>query len=96
MYASTPTHLSRALQEPRVLTNFLRYLQWYDFQSLGMTCTSCRNFLQHPKLRDVVLSAFVPGYQYCLRHADLGAARDVEIQFSDLNCFSACRILASE
>ncbi len=93
MPVPAPTPLSRALQEPRVLTHFLRYLQWHDFRSLAMTCTSCRNILQHPKLRDVVLSAFVPGYQYCLRHADLSASGDIEVQFSDLSYFSACRIL---
>lgn len=87
MHVPSPTPLSRALQEPRVLINFLRYLQWHDFRSLAVTCTSCRNLLQRRKLRDVVLSAFVPGYQYCLRHADLRAAGDVEVQFRDLNCF---------
>ena len=93
MPAPIPALLSRVLQEPRVLTKFLRYLQWHDFRSLAMTCTFSRSLLQHPKLRDVVLSAFVPGYQYCLRSADLRAAGDVELQLSDLSCFSACRIL---
>ncbi|KAH9002995.1 hypothetical protein EDB86DRAFT_103950 [Lactarius hatsudake] len=87
MPAPAPAPLSRALQEPRILTHFLRYLQWHDFRSLAMTHTSCRDLLQHPKLRDVVLSAFVPGYQYCLRHADLSASGDIEVRFSDLSHF---------
>ena len=84
--------LSRTFQEPRVLTHFLRRLQWHDFWSFTSTCTSFRNMLGHSKLRDAVLSAFVPGYQYCLRHADLSASGDIEVRFSDLNYFSGCRI----
>jgi hypothetical protein len=93
MSAPVPDPLSKALHEPRVLTKFLRYLQWHDFWSLAMTCTSYRNLLHHPTLRDVVLSAFVPGHQYCLRHADLSTAGDIEVRFSDLSYFSACRSL---
>jgi hypothetical protein len=41
---SDPTPLSIALQEPRVLTKFLRYLQWHDFRSLAMTCNLAETF----------------------------------------------------
>lgn len=83
----TPISLVSVLQEPRILANFLRYVHWDDFQSLARTCTTCSNVLQHPKLRDVVLSAFIPGYQHCLRHADVGTTSSITVQFKDLSRF---------
>ena len=87
-YTSSLVALDSLLQEPRVLANFLRYVHWDDFHSLALTCTACRNVLERPKLRDVVLSAFVPGYSYCLRHADVDILPSIAIQFSDLGNFS--------
>lgn len=81
--------LGSVLQEPRILTRLLRYVRWRDFQSLALTCSACSNVLHHPKLRNAVLSRFVPGYRYCLRRADadtIGSTIDVE--FSDLSHFS--------
>lgn len=92
MPASSRISLVSVFQEPRILANFLRYIQWHDFRSLALTCTACRNVLHHPELRNVVLSAFVPGFRYCLRHADLDSqSQDIDIQFHDLNDFSECR-----
>ncbi|KAI0254944.1 hypothetical protein BJV78DRAFT_1279575 [Lactifluus subvellereus] len=85
--ASTRISLVSVLQEPRILANFLRYTLWHDFRSLALTSTACRNVLQHPELRDAVLSAYVPGYQYCLRYADLHPSADIDIQLNDLNDF---------
>jgi hypothetical protein len=84
----TPISLVSVLQEPRILASFLRYVHWDDFQSLALTCTACTNVLQHPKLRDVVLSAFVPSYWYCLRHADVDSPSNIAVQFSNLSRFS--------
>ena len=80
--------LGSVLQEPRILARFLRYLRWHDFQSLALTCRACSDVLHHPKLRDAVLSRFVPGYRYCLRHADVDAVSSIDAQFSDLSHFS--------
>ena len=88
MSTMVPISLVIVLQQPRILTTFLRYVHWDDFQSLALTCPTCSNVLQHPKLRDVVLSAFVPGYSYCLRHADVGTPTSITLQFSDLDHFS--------
>jgi hypothetical protein len=90
MPASPRLSLVSVFQEQRILANFLRYIKWHDFRSLALTCTACRNVLHHPKLRNVVLSAFVPGFRYCLRHADLDSSEDIGIQFHDLNDFSEC------
>ncbi|KAI0001408.1 hypothetical protein BJV74DRAFT_882370 [Russula compacta] len=87
MSSSTHLPLSSVLQEPRILVTFLRYVRWRDFQSLFLTCTTCSSVLQHPKLRDAVLSAFVPGYRYCLRHADVDIPRNIDVQLSDLSHF---------
>jgi len=80
--------LGSVLQEPRILARFLRYVRWHDFQSLALTCKSCSNVLHHPKLRDAVLSRFVPGYRYCLRHADADSISSIDVEFSDLSHFS--------
>jgi hypothetical protein len=76
------------LQQPRILACFLRHVHWHDFQSLALTCSACRNVLHHPKLRDAVLSRFVPGYRYCLRHADVNTVSSIDVQFGDLSYFS--------
>ena len=91
MPVSTPISLVSVLQEPRILTTFLRYIRWHDFRSLALSSAACRNVLQHPELRDAVLSAYVPGYQYCLRYADLDSSADIDVQLHDLNDFSECR-----
>ncbi|KAI0300902.1 hypothetical protein BC826DRAFT_1160985, partial [Russula brevipes] len=80
----------------RILANFLRYVHWPDFQSLALTCTTCRNVLHHPELRDAVLSAYVPGYQCCRRYADADvvSSKHVDIQFIDLIHFMASQQLA--
>jgi hypothetical protein len=83
-----PGSLGSVLQEPRILTSFLRYVRWRDFQSLALTCTTCSNVLHHPKLRDAVLSRFVPGYRYCLRHANADTLSSIDVKFSDLSHFS--------
>lgn len=88
MFTWTPVSLVSVLQEPRILANFLRYVRWDDFQSLVQTCAAYSHVLQHPNLRDVVLSAYVPGYSYCLHHADIDTRRSIAVQFSDLNHFS--------
>ncbi len=80
--------LSSVLQEPCILARFLRYVRWRDFQSLAFTCRTCSNVLHHPKLRDAVLSRFVPGYRYCLRHADADTISSIDVEFSDLSHFS--------
>ncbi|KAI0264399.1 hypothetical protein BC834DRAFT_261510 [Gloeopeniophorella convolvens] len=87
--ASSRFSLSSVLQKPRILANFLRYTSWPEFRSLALTCKACRNVLKHPELRDAVLSAFIPGFDYCLRRADLDAYRDIEVRFIDLNHFMA-------
>jgi hypothetical protein len=87
-----PGSLGSVLQEPRILTRFLRYVRWHDFQSLALTCRTCANVLHHPKLRDAVLSRFVPGYRYCLRHGDADTISSIDVEFSDLNHFSEYRI----
>ncbi|KAH9960858.1 hypothetical protein BC827DRAFT_1132547 [Russula dissimulans] len=79
--------LVSVLQEPRILANVLRYTYWHDFHTLALTCTPCSNVLQRPELRDVVLSAFVPGYRDCLRLADPDAPCDINIELDDLNHF---------
>lgn len=86
--ALTRGSLGSVLQVPRILSRFLRYVPWHDFQSLALTCSACSNVLQHPKLRNAVLSRFVPGYRYCLRHADVGTVSTIDVQFSDLSHFS--------
>lgn len=84
--------LGSVLQEPRILTRFLRYVRWHDFQSLALTCRTCSNVLRDQKLRDAVLSRFVPGYRYCLRHADAFSISSIDVEFSDLSHFSECSI----
>jgi hypothetical protein len=93
MPASSRISLVSVFQESRILANFLRYIHWHDFRSLTLTCSACLNVLRHPKLRNTVLSAFVPGYQYCLRYADLDPSADIDVQLGDLNDFCECRRL---
>ncbi len=83
-----PRILRSVLQQPRILACFLRYVRWHDFRSLALTCRACSNVLHHPKLRDAVLSRFVPGYRYCLRHADINTISGIDVQFNDLSHFS--------
>jgi hypothetical protein len=86
-----PGYLGSVLKEPRILACLLRYVRWRDFRSLALTCRACSNVLQHPKLRDAVLSRFVPGYRYCLRHADADTiSSSIDVGFSDLSHFSEC------
>lgn len=80
--------LGSVLQEPRILTRFLRYVPWHDFQSLALTCSACSNVLHLSKLRNAVLSRFVPGYRYCLHYADLDTVGSIDVQISDLTNFS--------
>jgi hypothetical protein len=87
-----PGSLGSVLQEPRILTRLLRYVRWHDFQSLALTCRACSNALHHPKLRNAVLLRFVPGYRYCLRHADPDTISSIDVGFSDLSHFSECSI----
>jgi hypothetical protein len=80
--------LGSVLQQPRILARFLRFVHWRDFQSLALTCRACCSVLHYPKLRHVVLSRFVPGYRYCLSHADVNTVSSIDVQFSDLIHFS--------
>lgn len=82
-----PGSLRSVLQEPHILARFLRYVRWHDFQSLALTCRACSNVLHNPKLRDAVLSRFLPGYRYCLQHADADSISRIEVEFSDLSHF---------
>ena len=86
MFTWSPISLVSVLQEPRILANFLRYVHWDDFQSLLLSYAAYSHVLQHPNLRDVALSAYVPGYAHCLRHADPRSS--IAVQFSDLSHFS--------
>lgn len=88
MFAWAPISLVSLLQEPRILVHFLRYVPWDDFQSLVLTCAAYSHVLWHPNLRDIVLSAYVPGYSYCLRHTEIHARSSITVQFSDLSQFS--------
>lgn len=88
-----PGSLGSVLQEPRILARLLCYVRWRDFQSLAITCRACSNVLHHPKLRDAVLSRFIPGYRYCLRHADTNTiSSSIDVGFSDLSHFSEYRL----
>jgi len=84
--------LGSVLQEPCILARLIRYVRWHDFRSLALTCRACSNVLHHPKLRDAVLSRFVPGYRYCLQHADADTISSIDVEFSDLSHFSEYRI----
>jgi hypothetical protein len=92
MFDWTPISLASLLRDPRILANFLRYLHWDDFHSLFLTCAAYSHLLRHPNLRDVVLSVYVPGYSYCLRHTDIHARTSITVQFSDLSQFSEYHI----
>lgn len=83
-----PGSLSSVFQEHRILARFLRYVRWRDFRSLALTCRACSNVLHNPELRDAVLSRFVPGYRYCVRHADAETVGSIDVKFSDLSHFS--------
>ncbi|EPQ54368.1 hypothetical protein GLOTRDRAFT_139664 [Gloeophyllum trabeum ATCC 11539] len=85
---SLPSSLIDTLRQPRILSCFLTHTSWRDFNAL--TCTSRQlrwTLFRQPELKDVVFSNYVPGYRFCLRHADLDRHREMKVTLRDLNFF---------
>ena len=78
-----------ALTHPRILAVLLSYLSWPDFYAFSCTTSKIRLLWDYPQLRDVIMCAFVPGYQYALHQRDLSRFRDVDITLQDLDLLRA-------
>ncbi|KAG2111368.1 hypothetical protein BD769DRAFT_1493886 [Suillus cothurnatus] len=61
------------------------FIQWADFYVLLSTCADMRLLWDTRDFRDVVLSHFVPGYSYALRHRDFSKYQDLDISLQDLD-----------
>ncbi|EIW83944.1 hypothetical protein CONPUDRAFT_163202 [Coniophora puteana RWD-64-598 SS2] len=75
----------QALKHPRILSLLLSYLSWPEFYALICTTTKLRGLWDYPELRDVIMCAFVPGFQFALHQRDLSRFRDVDITLQDLD-----------
>ncbi|KAK7050864.1 hypothetical protein VNI00_004976 [Paramarasmius palmivorus] len=67
---------------------FLQYLSLPTFISLCQTCRKFYYALDDPVVRDVVLSAFIPGYSF-VRKSAAGPGGEVDISLADLQLFYA-------
>lgn len=74
-----------SLKQPHILARLLQFMQWADFYVLLSTCADMRHLWNTRDFRDVVLSHFVPGYSYALRHRDLSKCQDLDISLQDLD-----------
>lgn len=75
----------RSLKQPHILARLLQFLQWADLYSLLSTCADMRHLWDTRDFRDTILSHFVPGYSYALRHCDLSKYQDLDISLQDLD-----------
>lgn len=74
-----------SLKQPRILARFLQFIPWADFYVLLSTCSDIRHLWDTRDFRDAVLSHFVPGYSYALKHSDLSKCQDLDISLQDLD-----------
>ncbi|KAG2138264.1 hypothetical protein BD769DRAFT_1434946 [Suillus cothurnatus] len=74
-----------SLKQPHILARLLQFIQWADFYVLLSTCADMRLLWDTRDFRDVVLSHFVPGYSYALRHRDFSKYQDLDISLQDLD-----------
>lgn len=86
--------LRRMLTDPRLLARLLSVLSWQSFHALVSTCRTYRATFSSPKLRNAVLSRFVPGYRLCL--ADREAVEvAVDVSLHDLAIFGELMLHSS-
>lgn len=84
-----PRHaLTKVVKHPAVLARLLTALPWHSFHSLLGTCREFRELLARTELRDVILSAYVPGYRACLGHSSTHGLQLLDIDMSDLALLS--------
>ncbi|KAG2133248.1 uncharacterized protein EDB93DRAFT_1093368 [Suillus bovinus] len=74
-----------SLKQPHILARLLQFMQWADFYVLLSTCADMRFLWDARDFRDVVLSHFVPGYSYALRHSKSFNCQDLDISLQDLD-----------
>lgn len=74
-----------SLKQPHILACLLQFIQWPDFYALLSTCVDMMHLWDTRDFRDVILSHFVPGYSYALRHRDFSKHQDLDISLQDLD-----------
>ncbi|KAG1737336.1 hypothetical protein EDB19DRAFT_989774 [Suillus lakei] len=74
-----------SLKQPHIVASLLQFIQWADFYVLLSTCADMRHLWDSRDFKDVILSHFVPGYSYALRHRDLSKYQDLDISLQDLD-----------
>lgn len=77
--------LAAALKHPQVLTRLLDQLPWVYFYTLTCTCRDFRYILQHPDLKDVVLSQYLPGYKIWIETRVMQRFKDVPTTITHLD-----------
>ncbi len=90
LMSPTPRRLSSRLllailHNPSVLASFVAQLDWLDLYPLLCSCKGLYDIFRDLPLRDVVLSRFIQGYGFCLRHRDMLLYQDVPITAYDLD-----------
>ena len=76
-----------ALSIPRIFAITLHLIQWPDIHALLISCSAARSLFRSPDIRDLILSRFVPGYQFCILHGDQRREHDVYVSIHDLDLF---------
>jgi hypothetical protein len=71
---------------PRVLYSLLLTVDWRDLHTVLNSCSAARSLFRSPDLRDIILTRFIPGYQFCHRE------HDVYVSIHDLDLFRELRL----
>lgn len=79
---------ARVFTERRFLALLIEYTLWDDLYALASTCRQFRHIMREPELKDVILSRFIPGYQYGLQNRDPQRFQDVEASIRELHLLS--------
>jgi hypothetical protein len=74
-----------SLKQSHILARLLQFIQWPDFYALLSTCVDMKHLWDTRDFRDFILSHFVPGYSFALRHRDLSKYQDLDISLQDLD-----------
>lgn len=77
--------LQAVLHTASILASLVAHLDWIELYPLLCSCKGLYDIIQDLPLRDVVLSRFLQGYAFCLRHRDMLLYQDVPITTHDLN-----------
>lgn len=89
MAARGPSAFVTCLKDSRVLSVCLSYIPWADFHILTRTCRDLRHLMRNPRLREVILGKYVPGFKYALENREMERFREVPVTLHHLELLSA-------